>query len=212
MGCPICEKKKGARFCPVKGEKICAMCCGTEREVTIDCPPDCGYLIAAHQYEQQHPRAIPPETPLLDVELPRDIIYTHQQLLGALAFTLAKFCSTSPAAHDDDVLSALQALAETHRTMLSGIFYEKPPALPLPRELYAALMTLLAEIKERQAERSGFASLKDAEVFHLLVFLYRMGSIRTNGRPKSRRFIEFLHAQFPAANPAPREESRIIVP
>jgi hypothetical protein len=212
LSCPICEKRKGARFCPAKGEKICAVCCGTEREVTIDCPSDCGYLIAAHQYEEQHPREISRETPLLDVELPRDTVYTQQQLLGALAFAVAKFCSTHPQAHDDDVLSALQALAETHRTMISGIFYEKPPVLPLPRELYAAVMTLLAEIKKEQVARSGFAAMKDADVFHLLVFLYRMGLIRTNGRPKSRRFIEFLRAQFPSAKETQREESRIIVP
>lgn len=212
LSCPICEKRKGARFCPAQGEKICAVCCGTEREATIDCPVDCGYLVAAHQYEEQHPRAIPKDTPLLDVELPRDIVYTHQQLLGALAFAMAKFCSTHPAAHDEDVLSAIQALAETHRTMLSGIFYEKPPMLPLPHELYAAVMTLLAEIKKQQAERRAFASLKDADVFHLLVFLYRMGLIRTNGRPKSRRFIEFLRKQFPAAKEVQREESRIVIP
>lgn len=209
--CPICEKRKGARFCPAKGEKICAVCCGTQREVTIDCVPDCAYLLAAHQYEEQHPRAIPPDTPLLDVDLPRDIVYTHQQLLGALAFALAKFCSTHPAANDNDVLGALLALAETRRTMISGIFYEKPPQLPLAQELYAAVMTLISEIRKQQAERSGFAQLKDSEVFYLLVFLYRMGLIRTNGRPKSRRFIEFLRAQFPGPE-MQREESRIIVP
>ncbi len=49
MSCPICEKRKAARFCPAKGEKICAVCCGTEREVTIDCPSDCAYLLAAHR-------------------------------------------------------------------------------------------------------------------------------------------------------------------
>ena len=37
MTCPICENRKAARFCPAKGENICAVCCGTEREVTISC-------------------------------------------------------------------------------------------------------------------------------------------------------------------------------
>jgi hypothetical protein len=212
LSCPICEKRKGARFCPAKGEKICAVCCGTEREVTIDCPADCGYLIAAHQYELQHPQTIARENPLAEVELPRDIVYTHQQLLGTLAFAVAKFSSSNPRTYDQDVLQALVALAETHRTMLSGIVYERPPDLPLPRELYAAVMTLLAEIKKQQAERGEFASLGDRNVFHLLVFLYRMGVIRTSGRPKSRRFIEFLRAQFPAAKQEQREQPRIIVP
>ena len=51
--CAICAKRRPERFCPAKGEKICAPCCGREREVTLDCPPDCAYLIAAHRYEQQ---------------------------------------------------------------------------------------------------------------------------------------------------------------
>ncbi len=85
MSCPICEKRKAARFCPAKGEKICAVCCGTEREITIDCPSDCSYLIAAHRYEDEHQRSLPADTPLLDEKIPQDIVYTHQQLMAALA-------------------------------------------------------------------------------------------------------------------------------
>jgi hypothetical protein len=210
--CPICEKRKAARFCPAKGEKICAVCCGTEREVTIDCPSDCPYLITAHRYENEHQRRIPADTPLLDEKIPQDIVYTHRQLMTAMAFSIAKFCSVQPAAADTDVLAAIQALAETYKTLSSGIIYEKPPVAPLPRELYAALIALLAEIKKQQAGRSASANFKDSDVFYLLVFLYRMGLLRTNGRPRSRRFIEFLRGQFPAAPDLKREESRIIVP
>ena len=212
MPCPICEKRKAVRFCPAKGEKICAVCCGTEREVSIDCPSDCPYLIAAHRYENDHQRRIPADTPLLDEKIPQDIVYTHQQLMTAMAFSIAKFCAVQPAAVDTDVLAALQALAETYKTLSSGIIYEKSPVAPLPRELYAAMIALLAEIKKQQAERAAPVNLKDTEIFYLLVFLYRMGLLRTNGRPRSRRFIEFLRGQFPAAPELKREESRIIVP
>jgi len=211
VSCPICEKRKATRFCPAKGEKICAVCCGTEREVTIDCPSDCSYLVAAHRYESEHQRSLPADTPLLEEKIPQDIVYTHQQLMTAIAFSIAKFCAVQPTAVDTDVLTAIQALAETHKTLSSGIIYEKPPVAPLPRELYAALMAFLAEVKKQQPERAT-ATLKDSEVFYLLVFLYRMGLLRTNGRPRSRRFIEFLRAQFPAAPELKREESRIIVP
>ena len=212
MTCPICEKRKAERFCPAKGEKICAVCCGTEREVTIDCPADCSYLVAAHRYENEHQRTLPADTPLLDEKIPQDTVYTHQQLMAALAFSIAKFCAVQPAATDADVISALEALAQTYKTLSSGIIYEKPPEAPLPRELYAALITLLSEVKKQQAEQANSASLKDSEVFYLLVFLYRMGLLRTNGRPRSRRFIEFLRGQFPKAPELKREESRIIVP
>jgi hypothetical protein len=210
--CPICEKRKAARFCPAKGEKICAVCCGTEREVTIDCPPDCAYLVAAHRYEGEHERSLPADTPLLDEKIPQDIVYTHQQLMAALAFSIAKFCAVQPAVVDADVLIAIQALAQTYKTLSSGIIYEKPPDAPLPRELYAALIAFISEVKKQQAERAGSVSLKDSELFQLLVFLYRMGLLRTNGRPRSRRFIEFMRGQFPQAPELKREESRIIVP
>jgi len=212
VSCPICEKRKAARFCPAKGEKICAVCCGTEREVSIDCPSDCSYLVAAHRYENEHRRSLPADTPLLDEKIPQDIVYAHQQLMAALAFSIAKFCAVQPAAVDADVLAAIQALTQTYKTLSSGIIYEKPPDAPLPRELYAALMALISELKKQQAERANSAGLKDADLFYLLVFLYRMGLLRTNGRPRSRRFIEFLRGQFPQSPELKREESRIIVP
>jgi hypothetical protein len=212
VSCPICEKRKAVRFCPAKGEKICAVCCGTEREVTIDCPSDCSYLIAAHRYEDGHQRLLPADTLLLDEKIPQDIVYTHQQLMAALAFSIAKFCAVQPTAVDTDVLASIQALAQTHKTLSSGIIYEKPPDAPLPRELYAALTAFLSEVKKQQAERAGPVVLTDSEVFYLLVFLYRMGLLRTNGRPRSRRYIEFLRGQFPEAQELKREESRIIVP
>ncbi len=212
MSCPICEKRKAVRFCPAKGAKICAVCCGTDREVTIDCPSDCSYLAAAHRYEDEHQRTLPSGTPLLDEKIPQDIVYTHQQLMAALAFSIAKFCAVQPATVDADVLAAIEALAHTYKTLSSGIIYEKPPDAPLPRELYAALIALISEVKRQQAERAGAAGLKDLDLFYLWVFLYRMGLLRTNGRPRSRRFIEFLRSQFPQTPELKREESRIIVP
>lgn len=211
MSCPICIKRKGARFCPAKGEKICAVCCGTEREVTIDCPLDCSYLAAAHRYEDQHPRSLPAETPLLEERISSGTIHEHQQLMAALAFTIAKFCVAQQSVTDPDVLAALQALAETYKTLISGIYYERAPDIPVQKELYASLTVFLNEVKQKAATQ-GFSSLKDSEIFTLLVFLFRMGLLRTNGRPKSRRFIEFLRGQFPQAAELKREESRIIVP
>lgn len=44
--CGICEKRLAKRFRAAKGEKICVICCGEGREMTIDCPVDCSYLVA----------------------------------------------------------------------------------------------------------------------------------------------------------------------
>jgi len=209
--CPICDKRKPGRFCPAKAEKICAICCGTEREVTIDCPSDCAYLVSAHRYEEQHPRALAADTPLLDVRITSDTIQVHGQFLSALAFTIAKFAASQSQAADTDVLAALRALAETYKTLTSGILYEQPPAAPLQRELYDALSAFITEIKQ-QSTAASLRPPKDSEIFPLLVFLFRMGILRTNGRPRSHKFIEFLRSQFPAAQELKREQSRIIVP
>jgi hypothetical protein len=88
----------------------------------------------------------------------------------------------------------------------------------LPRELYATLAQFLNETKQHSTEGAGSGAfqsatpVRDSEVFSLLVFLYRMGLLRTNGRPRARRYVEFLRSQFPAAPELKREESRIIVP
>jgi hypothetical protein len=212
LNCPICEKRKAARYCPAKGEKICAVCCGTEREVTISCPPDCAYLVAAHRYEDEHKRALPEDTPFLDERIPQDILHTHQQLMTALAFQTAKFASNEPATADPDVTASLAALAGTYKTLQSGLLYEKVPDIPVERDLYLTLSQFLTEIKQKAAESGNSAALKDTAIFQVIVFLYRMGLVRSNGRPRSRRFIEFLRGQFPQAQELKREEPRIIVP
>jgi hypothetical protein len=210
--CPICQKRKPGRFCPAKAEKICAVCCGSEREITMDCPTDCAYLVAAHRYENDHPRALPADTPLLDVRINSDTIQIHGRFLSAIAFTIAKFCATQPSATDPDVLAALRALADTYKTLLAGIVYEQPPVPLVQRELYDALSAFLAEAKQNASQGPAFGPIKDSEIFQLLIFLFRMGLLRTNGRPRSRRFLEFLRGQFPGAQELQREQSRIIVP
>lgn len=211
MFCPICEKRKPGRFCPAKAEQICAVCCGTEREVSIDCPPDCAYLISAHRYEEQHQRKLPADTPLLDVPLKSGAIDAHQQLLAAIAFTIAKFCAEHKEANDPDLLAAIESLANARKTLAAGIVYEQLPALPVQRELYTAVSDFLVTTKQQNAQMS-FGNAKDVEVFQLLVFLYRMGLMHTNGKPRARRFIAFLRGQFPDAQELKKEESRIITP
>ena len=90
--CPLCHKRRPERFCPAVGEKICAICCGTERERTLDCPADCAYLIKAHRYEQEHRQ--PPaaaDIPFGDTEISRATIYEQEPLVSGLAQALLKF-------------------------------------------------------------------------------------------------------------------------
>lgn len=213
MACPICQKRKPSRFCPAKGEKICAVCCGTEREVSIDCPSQCPYLVAARRYERQHPRPIPPgDVPYPEIGISADLVHERRPVLSGLGYTVLKFARDNPSLVDDDVLTAIAALADTCRTLGSGIYYEKPPDALLPRALYTSLAEFLQQARQYDAEHTGFPTLKDTDVFSLLVFLLRVGRHQTNGRPRSRAFLDFLRAQYPAAPEIERAAPRIITP
>lgn len=213
MSCPICEKRLPKRFCPAKGEKICAVCCGREREVSIDCPPDCPHLIAAHRYEAEHRKPIPAEElPYRDVKVPADFVYEHWPVITGLASTILGFQLQNRDLNDATATAAIEALAETYRTLGTGIYYERPPEAPLARALYGEIGRFLQEFRKAEAERTGFPTLKDSDVFHLLVFLLRIAKQETNARPRSRAFLDFLRQRFPLPAQAAKEAPRIIVP
>ena len=153
--CPICNKRRAERYCPALGEKICAIDCGTGREVTIDCPSDCPYLVAAHRWEQDHPKPLAEsEVPFPDVSFSSDLIHTRQNMLSGLGYTVVLYAAEQRSLTDSDVFIAVQALAETRRTLLSGIYYEKPPEIPVAAGLYAKL----AQVHRRGKETCGGAS------------------------------------------------------
>lgn len=213
MSCPVCEKRPPKRFCPAKGEKICAVCCGREREVSIDCPADCPHLVAAHRYEAEHRKPISAEDfPYRDVEVPVDFVYERWPVITGLATTVLGFQLENKDLNDAAATAAIQALAETYRTLGTGIYYERPPESPLPRALYAQLAQFLQEFRKAEAERTGFSALKDSDVFHLLVFMLRIAKQETNARPRSRAFLDFLRQRFPLPAQATKETPRIIVP
>src|SRR5579884_2255224 len=49
--CPLCSNRPAKRFCPATDALICAVCCGTKREIEIDCPSSCPHLKAGREYE-----------------------------------------------------------------------------------------------------------------------------------------------------------------
>ena len=213
MVCPICQRRKPTRYCPARGETICTICCGTEREVTLDCPHDCIYLLRAREQEEQHRVPVPPaELPFNGVELPTGILDLNRGLLAALGSTILAFTMEEPRLADPDVAVALAAVAETYRTLDSGLYYEKPPEGGPARELYARLRQSVEELKKEQLARAALPVTKEKDVYYISVFLARVLRVRSNGRPRCRAFLDFLRSQFPQAAPAEKEAPRIIVP
>ena len=213
MSCPICEKRPPKRFCPAKGETICAVCCGREREVTIDCPADCPHLITAHRYEAEHRKALKAEDlPYRDIQVRPDFVYEHWDVIGGLATAILHFQIQNKQISDQAAASAIEALAETYRTLGTGIYYERPPDELLARALYGQMAQFLGDFRKEQVARTGLSSLKDSEILHLLVFLLRIAKQETNGRPRSRAFLSFLSSRFPLPAEDTKQASRIIVP
>jgi len=223
VSCPICQQRKEKRLCPAVHGKICAQCCGEQREVTLDCPSDCPYLLQARQ--QQRPR----ETTELDrasmfpdVEIAEQFLYEREQLIMGLSFALARSARAGRSLEghtltDRDLISALTSLAQSYQTLVeSSLIYEQPTANLAHQQIAREVAVMVREFREAESKHLGYSRLRDSEVLKALVFLLRMGMARTSGRPKSRAFADFLYAQFPAdpsAVAAPEAAgSRIVIP
>ena len=196
MVCPICQKRKAKRFCPAKATNICSVCCGTQREVTIDCPSDCPYLVASRQHDSARRETDWSNVPFSETRIESAFVVDHQNLLAALSYAICRYARDNRRLVDTDVVAALQALAEAYRTLSSGIYYEKAPAYALQRGLYDALKAALENFKKLEAQRVGATSLRDGEVRDALIFLTQLGATRSNKRPQGRAYLDFLRMQF----------------
>jgi len=216
--CPICHVRKEKRFCPAIHDRICPQCCGEQREVTLDCPSDCPYLLQAREHEKPRPAdQLDPAGLFLNVEVSDQFMYEHEHLLLGLTFALAKAARADRTLHDQDIISALTALTTSHeRFANSGLHYEQPLTSDLQRRVAVEVETMLREFREAELQHTGVSALRESDVLKALVFLVRLAHGRTSGRPKSRAFVDFLFAQFPEKESAvvsPQEAgSRIILP
>lgn len=213
MACSLCNKRSAKRFCPALGEKICPICCGKEREVTIDCPWDCPHLISARRYEAEHRKPLSEQQlPYRDVEFSPDFVYEHWPMVTTLAHAILGFHLQNKSLSDSSAYAAIESLAETYRTLGTGIIYERPPDLPVARGLYGQLAESVQNFRRQETDhRSLSPALKDSDIFRLLVFLLRICKQEMSGRPRSRVFLDFLRSRFPLPV-VEREASRIIMP
>ena len=212
MTCPICESRKGKRFCPAKAETICSVCCGTGREVTIDCPADCPHLVTSRQYDQERREIDWSKIPFADTKIPSSFVVAHQQLVSALSFVVCTYAHGNRVLVDSDARAALEALAESYRTLASGIYYERPPAPLLQKGLFAALKAGIEDYKNAEAQRAGLTTVRDSDIRDTLILLAQVGATHANGRPKGRAFLDFLSSQFPVEQFARPASNLIVMP
>jgi len=199
LPCAICEIRKEKRFCPAVHGRICAQCCGEQREVTLDCPSECSYLMQAREHEKPRPAdQIDPAALFLQVEVSDQFMYEHEHLLMGLTYALARAARSDRSLNDQDLIAALSMLATSYqRRVNSGLHYEQPLTSESRRRVAAEVENMVKEYREAEQKHLGYSTLRESELLKALVFLVRLAHGRTSGRPKSRAFVEFVLAQFP---------------
>jgi hypothetical protein len=206
--CQLCETRKPKRFCPAVRGEICSPCCGEQREVSIDCPLDCEYLLEARLH-QAPPDVDPRQFPNQDIQVSDSFLRDNDQVLLFLARTLLEAALVTPGATDLDVREALAAMIKTYRTLESGLIYQTTSPNPYAATIQQRVETALLEFRERMQQSMGMHTVRDAQVLGILVFLQRLELQHNNGRRRSRAFLSFLFSYFP---PRTGEEVAIVHP
>jgi hypothetical protein len=190
---------------------ICPICCGSEREVSISCPLDCGYLREArlHESKARHNRE---EQPTLhpDVPLTEDFLNQHNDLLMFCGVSLIRAALDTSGAVDRDVMEALEALIRTQRTLGSGLVYQTRAGDQVAAAIQARMEKALEDYQDLRQKREGLAGYRTAEILGVFVFLVRLASRVLNSKPRGRAFIDYLMEQMPTPEPT-AEPGRIIL-
>jgi hypothetical protein len=160
--------------------------------------------VASREYDEERRQVDWEKIPFPDVEIPFEFAERHAPLLMALISSIWEYARGHRQVVDTDAIAALQALAETYRTLSSGLYYEKPPAYLYRRELYHVLKAALEEFRQAETQRLGLATTRDSEIRDALIYLTQSGASRENGRPKGRAFLDLIRTQLgPQASAQP---------
>jgi hypothetical protein len=174
------------------------LCCGTEREVTVECPLDCEFLREGRRHEKAAARDAA-EFPNRDIQVSEKLLRDNQTLLTFLSLTIFRAAMQVPGVVDRDVLEALDGLIRTYRTLESGVYYESRPDNLLAGSIYGTVQSALAEYRDAEQRELGITKTRDADVLGLLVFLQYFALDRDNGRPRGRAFLDALREFHPPA-------------
>jgi hypothetical protein len=223
MVCRLCGQRRARRACPALGHEICAVCCGTKRQVEIRCPSDCAYLATA----REHPAATAVRQQQRDLELAMQVVRDFNQRQSQVFFLVTTFIVQYRPADlhslggqsliDEDVAEAAAALAATFETATRGVIYEHHAASAAGARLAAALKPVLIEA----GQHDGTPFQRDAAVV-----LRRLEEAARRGdgvnRDNPRALVELLSRIIRQTADTPdqpngdksqnEEPSRLIVP
>ena len=209
--CPLCSERAGKRYCPAKDFEICAVCCGSKREVEIDCPSHCAYLKASRSYEAEKERRIPdPELASRVRRFDNSFVERNHPVMDAVCMAVAEERPNSPWLRDTDVIDVYKALVATMKTLSSGIYYESLPEGAVRISLFRRLKALLDELMQPDSAAAR-RTLKVSEAIDILDFLTVAAEANSSVRPRSRRYVDWVSERF-SRNPQTEQSSGLIIP
>jgi hypothetical protein len=207
--CQLCDQRKAKRYCPAKLELICTICCGSKREVEIDCPSGCVYLQAGREHEKER-NSSSDHLQLKDPRFSdRKFVESLSPAITVIDRTILEVRDHFPEMTDADLREALESLIKTYETQMKGIYYDFNPSGPISREIFLAIKQLV----DAPLENSGASGrkLRTDVVLDSLKFNSEILEATILPRPKSRAFLDDLQKFF-VESPVQKDESRIILP
>jgi len=196
--CPLCEARKAKRFCPAKLVQICPVCCGTKREVEIDCISDCVYLQAGREYENRRTSRQESSPPFTQRLWSQNFRVKHYVTLVGLWSKIHTVRSESPTLVDGDVREVINQLIRTYQTQAEGIYFDHAPNTLTQKTLYGILKSYLEE-KQNQQDLAT-PTLKTNDLLDCLQLSLEMAGFTDQSRPKSRAFLDQLGSIVAEAN------------
>jgi hypothetical protein len=207
--CKICGKRRARRACPAVQGDICPICCGTEREVSLSCPLECVYLQEAHRHEKPIP-VTEKQLANSDVQVSEEFLREHEELMLFCIYSLVEAATRTPGALDADILAALAASIQTHRTLESGLVYETRPENAVAAGVQRSFAASLADYQKERAKRQPLSAVRNSDMLKVLVFLQRLGQQNQNGRPRGRMYLDLLRQMTPEQRVEERAPSIIL--
>lgn len=206
--CPLCTERSAKRFCPAKQTSICTVCCGTKREVEIDCPASCIHLQAGRSFESER-KSPDAELVARARAVRQNFLSEYAPILELLGRAIAEERHASPWLVDPDVAEVYRALSATMKTLSSGIYYETLPEGPPKLALYRKLKGILDGLMS--PSEAQHRVLRVTEVLEILDFLLLSFAANSSGRPRSRQYLDWLSTMSGVAVPS-AESGRLIIP
>lgn len=188
--CPLCRTRKAKRFCPAKRVHICPVCCGTKREVEIDCTPDCVYLHSGREYEQSLKAKQGTRVALTERLWSRSFQARNFKTLMGLWSTIDQARFEYPTLVDTDAREVLDRLVRTYQTLAGGIYYDHVPDTSTQKILYGSLKSFLEQ--QQKPEDLSVSAPKTSDLLDCLQLSVEMAALTDQSRPRSRAFLDRL--------------------